>query len=40
VFGRIYQVLEFGREDAAYDGVHDLVGDFIRTRFPVGPCLT
>jgi hypothetical protein len=37
VFGRIYQVLEFGREDAAYDGVRDLVGHFIRTRFPVGP---
>lgn len=37
VFGRIYQVLEFGREDPAYDPVRDLVGDFIQTRFPVGP---
>lgn len=37
VFGRIYQVLEFGREDSAYDPLRDLVGDFIRTRFPVGP---
>ncbi len=37
VFGRIYQVLEFGREDPAYDPLRDLVGDFIRTRFPVGP---
>jgi hypothetical protein len=37
VFGRIYQVLEFGREDASYDGVRDLVGHFIRTRFPVRP---
>jgi hypothetical protein len=37
VFGRIYQVLEFGREDKAFDPLHDLVGNFIRTRFPVGP---
>ncbi|ABE62887.1 hypothetical protein Nham_2090 [Nitrobacter hamburgensis X14] len=37
VFGRIYQALEFGREDPAYDPLRDLVGDFIRTRFPVGP---
>jgi hypothetical protein len=37
IFGRIYQVLEFGREDASYDGLRHLVGDFIRTRFPVGP---
>ncbi len=37
VFGRIYQVLEFGREDKAFDPLRDLVGDFIRTRFPVGP---
>jgi TniQ len=37
IFGRIYQVLEFGREDASYDKVRDLVGDYIRTRFPVGP---
>ncbi len=37
VLGRIYQVLEYGRADAAYDPLRDLVGDFIRTRFPVGP---
>ncbi|MBM7482336.1 TniQ family protein [Bradyrhizobium canariense] len=37
VLGRIYQVLEFGRADPAYDPLRDLVGDFIRTRFPVGP---
>jgi len=37
VFGRIYQVLEFGRENPAYDPLRDLVGDFIRTSFPVGP---
>lgn len=37
IFGRTYQVLEFGREDPSYDGVRDLIGDFIRTRFPVGP---
>lgn len=37
VFGRIYQTLEFYRDDAAYDPLRDLVGDFIRTRFPVGP---
>jgi hypothetical protein len=37
VLGRIYQVLEFGREDKAYDPLRDLVGDFIRMRFPVGP---
>ncbi|KQW23203.1 hypothetical protein ASC80_07895 [Afipia sp. Root123D2] len=37
VFGRIYQVLEFGRDDPAYDPLRDLVGNFIRTRFPVGP---
>jgi hypothetical protein len=37
VFGRIYQVLELGREDKAYDPMRDLVGNFIRTRLPVGP---
>ncbi|MDI4238923.1 hypothetical protein AAFX91_17455 [Bradyrhizobium sp. 31Argb] len=37
VFGRIYQVLGFGREDKAFDPLRDLVGDFIRTRLPVGP---
>src|ERR1700730_16227100 len=37
VFGRVYQTLEFYREDKAYDPLRDLVGDFIRTRFPVGP---
>ena len=37
IFGRICQVLQFGREDPSYDAVRDLVGDFIRTRFPVGP---
>lgn len=37
VFGRVYQSLEFYREDAAYDPLRDLVGNFIRTRFPVGP---
>lgn len=37
VFGRVYQTLEFYREDKAYDPLRDLVGDFIRARFPVGP---
>lgn len=37
VLGRIYQTLEFYRDDAAYDPLRDLVGDSIRTRFPVGP---
>lgn len=37
IFGRLYQALEFGREEAGYDPVRDLVGDFIRTHFPVGP---
>lgn len=37
LLGRIYQVLEFGREDAGFDALRDLVGDFIRTRLPVGP---
>jgi hypothetical protein len=37
VFGRIYQVLEFGREDKAYDPLRDLVGNFIQARFSVGP---
>jgi hypothetical protein len=37
LFGRIYQVLEFGREDPAFDPLRDLVGDFIRKRLPVGP---
>lgn len=37
IFGRIYQVLEFGREDEAYDPLRDLVGDFILGNFPVGP---
>lgn len=37
IFGRIYQVLEFGREDRAYDPLRDLVGQFILGNFPVGP---
>ena len=37
VFGRVYQTLEFGREDSAYDPVRAVVGDYIRTNFPVGP---
>lgn len=37
IFGRIYQVLEFGREDTAYDPLRDLVGNFILGNFPVGP---
>jgi hypothetical protein len=37
VFGRIYQVLEFGREDKAFDPLRELVENFIRTRFPLGP---
>ncbi|EHR03026.1 TniQ family protein [Bradyrhizobium sp. WSM471] len=36
IFGRIYQVLEFGREDRAYDPLRDLVGNFILGNFPVG----
>jgi hypothetical protein len=35
VFGRVYQTLEFYREDEAYDPLRDIVGDFIQTRFPV-----
>ncbi|MHC2280402.1 hypothetical protein ACVME8_007045 [Bradyrhizobium diazoefficiens] len=37
IFGRIYQVLEFGREDPAYDPLRELVGNFILENFPVGP---
>ena len=37
LFGRLYQVLEFGSEDAAWDPVRDLVGGFIRDRLPLGP---
>jgi hypothetical protein len=37
VLGRIYQTFEFYRDDKAYDPLRDLVGDFIRTSFPVGP---
>lgn len=37
IFGRIYQVLEFGCEDPAYDPLRDLVGQFILGNFPVGP---
>lgn len=37
IFGRIYQVLEFGREDKAYDPLRDLVGELILKNFPVGP---
>ena len=36
-FGRICQVPEFGREDKAFDPLRDLVRNFIRMRFPVGP---
>jgi hypothetical protein len=37
LFGRLYQVLEFGSEDAAWDPIRDLVGGFIRDRLPLGP---
>ncbi len=37
LLGRIYQVLEFGREDKAFDPLRDLVGNFILKNFPVGP---
>ncbi|WP_316228447.1 TniQ family protein [Bradyrhizobium sp. SZCCHNR1039] len=37
IFGRIYQILEFGREDKAYDPLRGLVGDYILRNFPVGP---
>lgn len=37
IFGRIYQVLEFGSEDPAYDPLRDVVGQFILGNFPVGP---
>lgn len=37
IFGRIYQVLEFGREDKAYDPLRKLVGNFILGNFPMGP---
>jgi len=37
VFGRIYQTLEFGRENPAFDPLRDLVGTFILKNFPLGP---
>jgi hypothetical protein len=37
LFGRLYQWLEFGAEDTAYDPVRGVVGDHIRSHLPVGP---
>jgi hypothetical protein len=37
LFGRIYQALEFGSEDRAWDPVRGLVGRYIRDRLPLGP---
>lgn len=37
LFGRLYQVLEFGSEDTAWDPVRDLVGRYIKDRMPLGP---
>jgi TniQ len=37
LFGRLYQVLEFGSEDPAWDPVRDVVGHYIRDHLPLGP---
>jgi hypothetical protein len=37
LFGRLYQFLEFGAEDRAYDHVRAVVGRHIRDHLPVGP---
>jgi hypothetical protein len=37
LYGRIYQWLEFGAEDAAYDPVRDVIGRHIRDHLPLGP---
>lgn len=37
LFGRLYQALEFGSEDAAWDPVRELVGRFISDRMPLAP---
>jgi TniQ len=37
LFGRLYQTLEFGSEDAAWDPVRDVVGRYIRDHLPLGP---
>ena len=36
LYGRLYQMLEFGAEDPAYDPVRDLVGEHIRNKLPLG----
>lgn len=37
LYGRVYQWLEFGADDPAYDPVRDVVGEHIRTHLPLGP---
>jgi TniQ len=37
VLGRIYQILEFGAEDPAFDPVRAVIGEFISSSFPLGP---
>ncbi len=37
LFGRLYQWLEFGAADAAYDPVRDVFGRHIRDHLPLGP---
>jgi len=37
LFGRLYQWLEFGAKDSAYDPVREIVGEHIRRHLPVGP---
>jgi TniQ len=37
LYGRIYQWLEFGAADAAYNPVRDVIGRHIRDHLPLGP---
>jgi hypothetical protein len=37
LFGRLYQWLEFGAEDTAYDPVRNVIGRHIRDHLPLGP---
>jgi hypothetical protein len=37
LYGRLYQWLEFGAEDPAYNPVRDVVGRHIRDHLPLGP---
>jgi hypothetical protein len=37
LFGRLYQALEFGHDDPAYDPVRKVLAEHIRTHLPLGP---